>query len=93
MKRIFLPTAPASGARDKTKVMKMAYVSGARGVNAGLVDRIADVVRDLGDKWCRYRVYRETVRELDVLSDRDLADLGIHRSQIGTIASEAAYGA
>lgn len=71
----------------------MAYVSGMRGGNAGLADRIAHMAHELGEKWRRYGVYRETVRQLNALSDRDLADLGIHRSQIVAIASDAAYGA
>ena len=33
--------------------------------------------------WLRYR---ETVRELERLSDRDLADLGISRADIDTVA-------
>lgn len=36
---------------------------------------------------------RRTRAELAVLSDRDLADLGIHRGDIGRIAREAVYGA
>ncbi|MCB2126348.1 MAG: DUF1127 domain-containing protein [Rhodobacteraceae bacterium] len=71
----------------------MAYVSGVRGANGGLADRMVDMVRELGEKWRRYGVYRETVRQLNVLSDRDLADLGIHRSEIVSIATDAAYGA
>lgn len=81
-----------NGARDDTKVMKMAYVTGARGGSVGLTDRIAGMARELADRWRRYRVFRETMRELEALSDRDLADLGIHRSQIASIAREAAYG-
>jgi uncharacterized protein YjiS (DUF1127 family) len=37
-------------------------------------------------------VYRATVSELTFLSGRELADLGIHRSAIKSIAFEAAYG-
>ena len=70
----------------------MAYVSGVRGANGGLADRMVDMVRELGEKWRRYGVYRETIRELTSLSARDLADLGIHESQIPAIALEAAYG-
>jgi uncharacterized protein YjiS (DUF1127 family) len=33
-----------------------------------------------------------TLRELNSLSDRDMADLGIHRAMISEIAYEAAYG-
>ncbi|WP_112664223.1 DUF1127 domain-containing protein [Microvirga flavescens] len=37
-----------------------------------------------------YLRYRETVRELSVLSDRELDDLGISRFQIESIAREHA---
>lgn len=39
------------------------------------------------------KVYRNTVRELSALTDRDLADLGLSRSMIKSIAHEAAFGA
>ncbi|MGB3553166.1 MAG: DUF1127 domain-containing protein [Jannaschia sp.] len=42
--------------------------------------------------WGKWRVYRRTVDELSMLSDRDLADLGLNRSMIERIAIEAAYG-
>ncbi|KAA9009842.1 DUF1127 domain-containing protein [Histidinibacterium aquaticum] len=38
------------------------------------------------------RVYRETLRELSQLTDRDLADLNISRHRIPDIARDAAYG-
>ncbi|WP_255435669.1 DUF1127 domain-containing protein [Paracoccus sp. S1E-3] len=40
----------------------------------------------------RRAVYRQTVSELSNLSNRELADLGIHRSMITRIATEAAWG-
>lgn len=40
----------------------------------------------------RRRVYRTTYHELSVLSDRDLSDLGIPRSNIKRLAKEVAYG-
>ncbi|WP_083194251.1 DUF1127 domain-containing protein [Leisingera sp. JC1] len=40
----------------------------------------------------RRKIYRTTCHELSVLSDRDLADLGIARSSIRRLALEAAYG-
>ncbi len=39
-----------------------------------------------------YRVYRTTVKELSSLSDRGLADLGLSRSMIRSVARAAAYG-
>jgi len=37
-----------------------------------------------------WKRYRETVRELSRLSDRDLADLGISRFEIETVARSTA---
>ena len=39
----------------------------------------------------RYRVYRDTLNELSGLSNRDLADLGLHRSELRRVAYQAAY--
>jgi uncharacterized protein YjiS (DUF1127 family) len=38
-----------------------------------------------------YKLYRETVRELSQLSDHELADLGISRFQIASVAHQAAF--
>lgn len=38
----------------------------------------------------RWLAYRETVRELSSLDDRDLADLGINRADIENVARRAA---
>ena len=51
-------------------------------------------IRDMLERRAVERaVYRRTVQELRVLSDRDLADLGLHRSEIPRIATEAAQQA
>lgn len=47
---------------------------------------------DLTVRWARYQKYRSTVEELEMLSDRDLADLGMHRVGIRDVAREHAYG-
>lgn len=36
-----------------------------------------------------WRRYRDTVSELNRLSNRELADLGIHRSEIHSVARKA----
>ncbi|WP_375463644.1 DUF1127 domain-containing protein [uncultured Methylobacterium sp.] len=42
--------------------------------------------RSVLNRFRAYLRYRETVTELSRLSDRDLADLGIHRHEIHGIA-------
>lgn len=64
------------------------------------LDAVLDVSRtNIHQKMDRFRdaqakrkVYRETYHELSMLTDRDLADLGIPRSSIRRVALEAAYG-
>ncbi|WP_170758751.1 DUF1127 domain-containing protein [Ruegeria lacuscaerulensis] len=41
-------------------------------------------------RFTRYRIYRQTVNELSELSNRELADLGLHRSMIRRVALQAA---
>lgn len=59
--------------------------------NAGLFGRIAGWLASVQDKRAKAALYRRTLRELNALSPRDLADLGIHRSMIRRMAYEAAY--
>ena len=70
----------------------MAYVSSNRGTTLGLVDRFAEIRKDLAEAWRAYRVYRQTLTELRALSARELNDLGLNQSMLKSIALEAAYG-
>lgn len=68
----------------------MAYASAssaapASAVGTGLLARLRDTLQ-------RRKVYRQTVRELNALTTRELTDLGITRSMITRVALEAAYG-
>lgn len=70
----------------------MAYTNATRSATAGLVDRLSALVADVRESMRRRRLYRDTLRELNALSTRELNDLGIHRSMITRVALEAAYG-
>ncbi|GGL60686.1 DUF1127 domain-containing protein [Wenxinia marina] len=70
----------------------MAYANASRADGATLRDRFAVLRTDLSERLARRRLYRTTLDELTRLDDRDLADLGIHRSQLKSIAHESAYG-
>lgn len=54
---------------------------------------LGDLRSTFADRTAKYRLYRRTLGELANLTDRDLADLGIHRADIRDIAADAAYGA
>ena len=58
-----------------------------------LGQRLSDLRTTLAGYFAQYRAYRTTRRELGMLTDRELADLGMHRSNIREIALEAAYKA
>lgn len=71
----------------------MAYVSNNRTTAAlSFGNRLAEIRKDLADAWSAHRIYRQTLRELQALSLRELNDLGLNPSMLRTIALEAAYG-
>lgn len=63
--------------------------------NATLIERLMATVSTafaaLATRQANRRVYNTTLNELSALSNRDLADLGIARSEVRRIAWEAAY--
>ncbi|KPA20872.1 hypothetical protein shim_27880 [Shimia sp. SK013] len=68
----------------------MAYVTNTNTVATATEARgLSVLLSNLAEKWRQHRVYRETYTELMNLSDRDLADLGLNRSMIRRLATEA----
>lgn len=70
----------------------MAYANTTRTAASSWAEKIANLRADVTEALAKRRVYRTTVAELNQLSNRELADLGIARSAIRGIATEAAYG-
>ncbi|WP_372605039.1 DUF1127 domain-containing protein [Actibacterium sp.] len=64
------------------------HIDVAHSAFGDFVRRVVDVARD---ELKRRRIYTQTMRELSSLSDRELADLGLTRSMIRSLAIEAAY--
>lgn len=50
------------------------------------------MIKALIDAYRKHAVYRQTYKELASLTDYELRDLGIHRSQIEELAREGVYG-
>ncbi|ETD84088.1 DUF1127 domain-containing protein [Rhodobacter capsulatus] len=66
----------------------MALVSDIRTTETGFSNFLTSIREALA----RRKVYRQTLAELRSLSNRELNDLGMHRSMLTRIALEAAYG-
>ena len=58
----------------------------------GIRARMSSWATAIAESISRYNMYRRTLTELDQLSGRELADLGLSRSEIPSIAMQAAYG-
>ncbi|MFY0635718.1 MAG: DUF1127 domain-containing protein [Vannielia sp.] len=71
----------------------MAYATAQNTATTGIMGRIEAFFEARRENAAKRRVYRQTLRELQALSNRDLADLGIAPSMIRSVAFQAAYGA
>jgi len=60
---------------------------------AGFVGKLQAFKADLSQRYAQYRVFRDTVNDLAILPDSVLADMGMNRSQIRSVAYQHAYGA
>lgn len=70
----------------------MAYVNTTRIARKGFMDRVAVLKDAVVTALQQRRIYGQTVAELNSLTDRELADLGINRANIAEIAHQAAFG-
>ncbi len=70
----------------------MAYVSTQKISNVTVGERIGAFASGFGKRIGEYRLYRRTLNELQSMSARDLADLGLHPDQLTQVARDAVYG-
>jgi len=68
----------------------MAHITDIHGHGPSLSERVAMRRDALAHRAAKRKAYRKTYDELSRVSDRDLADMGIHRSMIPGIAQQAA---
>lgn len=78
--------------RSEDEGMKMAYVTSHGATGTGIVVWFGDVVAAWAVARQRRAVYARTFKELSGLTDRELNDISLSRSQIEDVAREAAYG-
>ncbi len=71
----------------------MAYLNTTSAPQTYFAAIAKSILHSLEQRYTAHRVYRATVTELQALTDRDLADLGIPRSHIRRRALEAAHKA
>lgn len=60
--------------------------------HVGLVERLLAFSPAVATAIRKRRLYNQTMYELNLLTDRELTDLGISRLSIADVAREAAYG-
>ncbi|RME16542.1 MAG: DUF1127 domain-containing protein [Alphaproteobacteria bacterium] len=70
----------------------MAYASDIRLARKSLRDWFDAARKSFAEARRQREIYKRTINELNMLNERELADLGISAAQIETIAREAAYG-
>jgi uncharacterized protein YjiS (DUF1127 family) len=76
----------------KRRHFEMAYYTQTQthSVVERLLERTSELFHAAAKRYARARIYRTSLNELNALSDRDLADLGLHRSEIKALAFKAA---
>ncbi|MBY6057209.1 DUF1127 domain-containing protein [Leisingera daeponensis] len=70
----------------------MAHVISTAQSSHSLTARIRATVDGLIDSWAKAREFQRTYNELDALSEHELSDIGVRRSDIADIARQHVYG-
>ncbi|MEM9756593.1 MAG: DUF1127 domain-containing protein [Pseudomonadota bacterium] len=74
----------------------MAYVSSSRNhgtQHTPILARLREIGGEIRAAWIRNTVFRQTLAELQSLTDRELTDLGLGRGVLVRVAWEAAEAA
>ena len=67
----------------------MAYVNTKTAPTFSFFAHIDTAIETVATRYKQHRLYRATFTELNNLSDRDLADIGLHRANLRSVALEA----
>ncbi|MES2144459.1 MAG: DUF1127 domain-containing protein [Pseudomonadota bacterium] len=68
------------------------FVNSTTAAHVGLVERLLAFSPAVATAIRKRRLFNQTMYELNLLTDRELTDLGISRLSIADVAREAAYG-
>ncbi|MGB8623343.1 MAG: DUF1127 domain-containing protein [Paracoccaceae bacterium] len=68
----------------------MAFVTDIRHAEENFLNTLRNALSNFRARRAQRAAYVNTLKELEMLDDRELADLGIHRIEIPRIAREAA---
>lgn len=71
----------------------MAFITANHTTSVSLFDRATEAFTNLRKANADHRLFVRTMRELNSLSNRELADLGMSRGGLRSVAYEAVYGA
>ena len=66
----------------------MTYLSHTDRASGGMATghSLSNLKVSLTQRWNQFRTYHRTLNDLSKLSDHELADIGIHRANIGAVA-------
>jgi len=85
-----LKQTPEHIGSHRHQVTKMAVATNSTALKSNPANGLSALFEAARTRFARYRMYRQTVNELSALSNRELADLGLHRSMIRRLAMQAA---
>ncbi|MGC1506633.1 MAG: DUF1127 domain-containing protein [Sulfitobacter sp.] len=68
----------------------MAYLTTTSAIGTSFGARATAAFQSIAASYKQHRLYRETFDELSALSNRELADLGLNRSNLHQVARESA---
>ena len=74
------------------KSTTMAFLNTSHSFETNIAERASATWKSMGEHYAQYRLQRRTMNELSALSNHELADLGIHRSNIRAAARAATNG-
>ncbi len=86
-------TRKTAGVKTKRRYKSMSVATHLSAPFDTVSERTGAWIENTKTRYARYRAYRETLNELSGLSSRDLADLGLHRSELRRVAYQAAQDA